>query len=53
LTEIGAYLVVEPQNSVTLPLRYSLPTSVVRDIGEGYFNTVCWCRNNPGFPQNR
>ena len=33
LTEIGGYLVVEPQTSVTLPLRYLLPGDRIRDIG--------------------
>ena len=50
LTEIGAYLVVEPQNSVTLPLRYSLPTSVVRDIGGGVFQYRLLVQKQPGTP---
>ena len=50
LTEIGGYVVVEPQTSVTLPLRYSLPGDRLRDIGGGVFQYRLLVQKQPGTP---
>ena len=50
LTEIGGYVPVEPQTSVTLPLRYRLPASKIRDIGGGVFQYRLLVQKQPGTP---
>ena len=50
LTEIGGYLVVEPQTSVTLPLKYRLPFSSIRDIGNNVLQYRLLVQKQPGAP---
>lgn len=50
LTEIGGYLAVEPQSSVTLPLRYQLPWNVIRSIGGGVYQYRLLVQKQPGVP---
>ena len=35
--EVGAYVVVEPGSTLTLPVRYDLSPSVLRELGAGRF----------------
>ena len=50
LTEIGGYLTVEPQTSVTLPLKYRLPFSSIRDIGNNVLQYRLLVQKQPGAP---
>ncbi len=50
LTEIGGYLVAEPQTSVTLPLSYRLPENMLRNIGGGVFQYRLLVQKQPGTP---
>ena len=50
LTEIGGYLTVEPGTSLTLPLRYTLPQSMVRQIGDGLYQYRLLLQKQPGTP---
>ncbi|MFH1140692.1 MAG: DUF4012 domain-containing protein [Chloroflexota bacterium] len=50
LTEIGGYLVVEPQTSVTLPLHYQLPTDMIRNAGGGVYQYRLLVQKQPGTP---
>ncbi|MBI4200058.1 MAG: DUF4012 domain-containing protein [Chloroflexi bacterium] len=49
-TEVAGYLVVEPQTSVTLPLAYQLPASVVRSLGGGVYEYRLLVQKQPGTP---
>jgi len=37
LVEVGAYVVVEPESTLTLPVRYDLSSSVLRELGGNQF----------------
>ena len=50
LTEIGGYLVAEPQTSVTLPLSYRLPENMLRNIGGGVLQYRLLVQKQPGTP---
>ena len=50
LTEIGGYLTVEPGTTLTLPLRYKLPRSMVRRIGDGLYQYRLLIQKQPGTP---
>ncbi|MEK7777147.1 MAG: hypothetical protein AAB303_00790, partial [Chloroflexota bacterium] len=50
LTEVGGYVVVEPQTSVTLPLHYQLPADMIRSAGGGVFQYRLLVQKQPGTP---
>ena len=50
VTEIGGYLTVEPGTTLTLPLRYKLPRSMVRRIGDGLYQYRLLIQKQPGTP---
>ncbi len=49
-TEIGGYLTIEPGTSLTLPLRYTLPQSMIRQIGDGLYQYRLLIQKQPGTP---
>ncbi|MBI4338741.1 MAG: DUF4012 domain-containing protein [Chloroflexi bacterium] len=49
-TEIGGYLPVEPGTSVTLPIRYHLPASRLRPLGNGVYEYRLLVQKQPGTP---
>ncbi len=50
LTEIGGYLTVEPGTTLTLPLRYTLPANMVRQIGPSVYQYRLLIQKQPGTP---
>ncbi|MBI4312976.1 MAG: hypothetical protein HY681_14540 [Chloroflexi bacterium] len=50
LTEIGGYVVVEPGTNVTVPISYSLPPGIVRQIGQNTYEYRLLVQRQPGAP---
>ncbi|GEM_PF-1944044 len=50
LTEIGGYVMVEPQATVTLPIRYVLPSRLLHDLGNNTYEYRLLIQRQPGMP---
>jgi len=50
LTEIGGYILVEPQTNVTIPITYTLPGSLTINLGNGLREYRLLIQRQPGMP---
>ncbi|MBI4201670.1 MAG: DUF4012 domain-containing protein [Chloroflexi bacterium] len=50
LAEIGGYVMVEPQSTVTVPIGYTLPARTLTDLGGGLYEYRLLVQRQPGIP---